>query len=48
LRLASMASFHSLYASACTLFSARRSASLGTGGGEARTSLIPCRNDKHK
>jgi len=40
LHLASSASFRSLYALAHALFSAHRSVSSRTGGGEARTSLI--------
>ena len=46
LRFSSSASFRFFYASACARFTARRFWSSGTGGGEARTSLIPCRDNK--
>ena len=47
-RFATSASFFFFYASACAWFAAHRLASSGTGGGEARMSLIPCRNGERK
>ena len=44
--LAALASFYFFCASVCARLIACRLASSGTGGGEARTSLIPCRNGK--
>ncbi|XP_066351539.1 STOREKEEPER protein-like [Miscanthus floridulus] len=45
-RFASWASFFFFSSSARALFTDRRRASSGTGGGEPRTSLIPCESDE--